>query len=192
MKSLYNNPFILILIIITLIAFGYLNRFFPTIDLSEVTPTNILTVLGYLFVIVLVVEQFVEIFIHDANVKDKIEAKLRIQQIDEICQDIDNPDDQLIAMFQEKKEIIKDLEVNQLKRKQRILFITFSIGLLLSFSGFRILSGFLFDNSLGIPVENTQAILIQSIDIILTAGIISGGSDNVHQLLKRIKSGLSV
>lgn len=190
MKALYKSPIVIIIIIITVGVFIYLNKDFPALDLSKLTPTNIIAVLGYLSLIILIVEQFIEIFVNDPKESDKIKSKNRIEEINV---ELNNTDlsTELKAEIQKEKNEIENLLIQKgLKRKQRILIINYGIGLILAFSGFRILSGFLFDGSLQNGTE-AQQIMIQSIDIILTAGIISGGSDRVHRLLKKIKANFS-
>ncbi|MBQ4822075.1 hypothetical protein [Aquimarina sp. MMG016] len=188
MKALYKNPIALILIAVTVGAFIFLKDQLPALDLSQLTPTNIIAVLGYITVVMLIVEQFIEIFVNDPDEKNKMQRK---QRIADICKEVENETleqatkDKLLS---EKIELEGQNITRGLKRKQRILIINFGIGLLLAFSGFRILSGFLFETSLNSGASETQLTLVQSIDIILTAGIIAGGSDRVHRLIKRIKA----
>lgn len=187
MKALYKNPVVIILIIITVALFVFLNEEFPTIDLSGLTFANIIAVLGYLSLIMLIVEQFIEIFVSDPQESSKIKNKKRIE---EICTALENENitvETMSELHEERNKIEKILVEKGLKRKQQILLINYGIGLLLAFSGFRIMSGFLFESSLENGTE-VQRIMIQSIDIILTAGIISGGSDRIHRLIKRIKA----
>ena len=66
------------------------------------------------------------------------------------------------------------------------MLIGFVLGLLLSLSGLRLMSGILF-NGAEETLSEIQITIIQSLDIVLTAGIIAGGSDRVHGLIKRIK-----
>ena len=52
------------------------------------------------------------------------------------------------------------------------------------------MSGILF-NETSDNLSEIQSTIIQSIDIILTAGIIAGGSDRMHRLIKRVKGKVS-
>lgn len=188
MKALYKNPIALILIAVTVGAFIFLKDQLPALDLSQLTPTNIIAVLGYITVVMLIVEQFIEIFVNDPDEKNKMQRKQRIADICKELEDETLEEATKGKLLSEKTELEGQIIAKGLKRKQRILIINFGIGLLLAFSGFRILSGFLFETSLNSGVSETQLTLIQSIDIILTAGIIAGGSDRVHRLIKRIKA----
>jgi len=188
MKALYKNPVVLILIVITIAIFIFLREQLPALDLSQLTPTNIIAVLGYILVVILIVEQFIEIFVCDPDEKSKI---LKKQRVSNLVKKLESEDllasgkEQLIL---EKNELEAEIISRGLRRKQRILIINFGIGLVLSFSGFRILSGFLFENAINTGASDAQLALIQSVDIILTAGIIAGGSDRIHRLIKTIKT----
>ncbi len=202
MKALYKNPLAIILIVVSIAVFIYFEEHLPPLDLSHLTPGNVVAVLGYLSVIMLVVEQFIEIFIDDPDYKFKRQCKERVANINKYLEklnttgtlenpnfdqliDQENPD-KVIAIMKEKKELEDVLVAHELKRQRRTLMIGFILGLLLSFSGLRIMSGIVFHG----PEEtlsSVQATIIQAIDIILTAGIIAGGSDRIHGLIKRIK-----
>ncbi|WP_103068910.1 hypothetical protein [Aquimarina sediminis] len=198
MQTLYKNPIALILVVLCIAAFVYFEEQLPSIDLSHLTPGNVVAVLGYLSVIMLVVEQFIEIFVDDPDQTKKKQCRARIELIDKQLYDVNNSvnsvlrnekeeNDDVIAMIKEKKELEQLLIGYELKRQRRTMLIGFVLGLMLSFSGLRLMSGIIFNGSVE-KMSAIQATIIQSIDIILTAGIIAGGSDRVHGLIKRIKS----
>ena len=144
-----------------------------------------------------VVEQFIEIFVHDPRQRLKKECKDRIEEINaeleimsipvsEEAGIIDAEEEEVMGMMQEKKDLENTLTREGMKRKQRTIVIAYIIGLILSFSGFRLMSGILFNETKD-NLSEIQSTIIQSIDIILTAGIIAGGSDRMHRLIKRVK-----
>ncbi len=194
MKALYKNPIAIILIIIAIAAFVYFEEQLPPIDLSHLTPGNVIAMLGYISIVMLIVEQFIEIFIDDPNEKVKIKCKDRLAEIEDYIEDVSitadpesiENDDTMNKMMKEKDELEEFLVTRGLKRQRRTTMIAFVIGLILSFSGLRLMSGIIFSESTE-ELSIIQATIIQSIDIILTAGIIAGGSGRMHRLIKTIK-----
>lgn len=197
MKALYKNPIAIVLIIIAVSAFVYFEKQLPSIDLSHLTPGNVMAVLGYLSVIMLVVEQFIEILIDDPDQKVKKQCRRRIIEINKYLEVLNNPVNPNLAqeqnntgdtaeMMKEKKQLEEVITTHELKRQRRTMLIGFVLGLLLSLSGLRLMSGILF-NGAEETLSEIQITIIQSLDIVLTAGIIAGGSDRVHGLIKRIK-----
>lgn len=205
MKALYKNPIAIIFAVFAVAGFIYFQEQLPAIDLSHLTPGNVIAMLGYLSIIMLVVEQFIEIFVSDPEEKIKIQSKNRIAIINKFLESlnppinpimihpessIDNPQlDQITKVIKEKKELEELLISMGLKRQKKMTIIAFVIGLILSFSGLRFMSGILF-SGLEVEPSSIQTTIIQTIDIILTAGIIAGGSGRVHRLIKRIKQTL--
>ncbi|TPN87964.1 hypothetical protein [Aquimarina algicola] len=201
MNALYKNPIAIILIVLSIVGYILLKAYLPPIDLSHLTPENVIAVLGYLSVVMFVVEQFIEIFIDDPNQKEKKECKNRISEINTYLEKInkdrdavaieeepveeENPD-KVIRIMREKKALQEKLINKGLHRQQRTSIIAFVLGLVLSFSGLRLMSGIIFEGSQE-SLSEIQSTIIQSIDIVLTAGIIAGGSGRVHRLIKKIK-----
>ncbi len=203
MNALYKNPIAILLSILVIASFVYFEKELPAIDLSHLTPGNVIAMLGYISVIMLVVEQFIEIFVDDPNEKVKIQCKDRITDINKFLEQLNNPLDiaaltdaesteekpesvEVVKMIKEKKELEEFLTTRGLKRQKRTTLIAFVIGLILSFSGLRLMAGIVFNGS-ETELSNIQMTIIQSIDIVLTSGIIAGGSGRVHRLMKRIK-----
>ncbi len=209
MKALYKNPIAIILIVLAVAVFVYFEEQLPAIDLSNLNTANVIAVLSYLSVVMLVVEQCIEIFVDDPNEKEKLRCKDRIADINKVLEKLDKatetpimdevpsieePEElqtkEVAKMMKEKKELEEFLLTRGLKRQRRTTIIAFVLGLALSFSGLRLMSGILF-NGPEEALSKIQITMIQSIDIILTAGIIAGGSGRVHRLIKRIKQATS-
>ncbi len=206
MKALYKNPIAIILVILSIAGFVFFEEQFQSIDLSSLEPGNVIAMLGYISVVMLVVEQCIEVFIDDPNQKIKRQCKDRIAEIEErmermripvsptIANETSEASDieaeEMDAMMKEKKELENILTVRGQKRHRRTTLIAFIIGLVLSFSGIRLMSGILF-NGPEETLSEIQITIIQSIDVILTAGIIAGGSGRMHRLIKRIKDSLN-
>ncbi|WP_062057239.1 hypothetical protein [Aquimarina longa] len=201
MKSLYKNPTIIVFAVFAIAIFVYFKDQLPAIDLSHLTPGNVVAVLGYLSVIMLVVEQFIEVFIDDPNEKIKVQSKDRLEEINTFFDNLDKPSiinseveiiesdaKEIVLLKKEKRKLEEFLITQGLKRERRTIITGFIIGLFLSFSGFRLMSGIIFNGDEEHTLSEVQGVIIQAIDIVLTAGIIAGGSGRVHTLIKRIKT----
>ncbi len=205
MKALYKNPIAIILTILSIGGFIFFEDQLPSIDLSNLEPGNVIAMLGYISVVMLVVEQCIEVFIDDPNQRIKRECKDRIAEIDQQMETIRAPirsavtneestepmieTNEVAKMMKEKKELEDILMVRGKRRQRRTTLVAFIIGLVLSFSGIRLISGIIF-NGPQETLSEIQFTIIQSIDVILTAGIIAGGSGRMHRLLKRVKEAL--
>lgn len=205
MKALYKNPIAIILVILSIAGFVFFEEKLPSIDLSSLEPGNVIAMLGYISVVMLVVEQCIEVFIDDPSEKIKRQCKDRIAEIEEQMETLRIPVSPTIAneaseeseieteemegMMKEKKELENILMVRGQKRHRRTTLIAFIIGLVLSFSGIRLISGILF-NGPEETLSEIQITIIQSIDVILTAGIIAGGSSRMHKLIKMVKGAI--
>ncbi len=205
MKALYKNPIAIILAVLSIAGFVFFEEQLPSIDLSSLEPGNVIAMLGYISVIMLVVEQCIEVFIDDPNEKVKQQCKDRIAEIDdrmetmnisvsptianEESEETEIETEEVGKMMKEKKELENILMVSGQKRHRRTTLIAFIIGLVLSFAGIRLISGIIF-NGPQETLSEIQFTIIQSIDVILTAGIIAGGSGRMHRLIKTVKGAI--
>lgn len=72
----------------------------------------------------------------------------------------------------------EDLHQYQAITKRVALWTGFLFGLLISLAGVRALSSLF-----SMPATQDQMVLFRSLDVILTAGLISGGSEGIHQIM---------
>ncbi len=191
MKALYKNPIAIIFLVLTLTGFVYFEEQFRPIDLSDLDTGSIIAMLVYLSIIMLVVEQCIEVFVDDPHQKFKKECKERMAVIEKRLEkpiDVTEGEDiiETESMMAEKEVLQEQLTTHGLKRKHRTTVIAFILGLILSFSGLRLISGMIV-NGPAEQLSEIQITIIESIDIILTSGIIAGGSGRMHRLIKRIK-----
>ncbi|MBP2833378.1 hypothetical protein J8281_14375 [Aquimarina sp. U1-2] len=202
MKALYKNPLIIILIVVSVFCFIYFKEYLPSVHLKNIELSNIISILGYLSVVMLVVEQVIEIFVFDPNEKTKVKNRKRLEEINKFLESLNDPENSMIVdiqslpeetraekvirLMKEKREIEDFLLTRGQIRQQRTITIAFVIGLVLSLSGLRLMSGIILPESAA-ELSEIQIKVIVSIDIILTAGIIAGGSDRMHRLIRRAK-----
>jgi hypothetical protein len=206
-----NNPrtrivasLIILIIVCALILRNYIHDF-TDLDLTNFDAGGVIGLIMSLFFISLLVERFVEIFIEDPKKaeKDSLQAKLNILSSDRSivvnkedkvlsCNSI-FPDELKVDTSGDKELILNNInvyknqlvdELNVLKRKRRriIIPVTYFIGLLLSMFGIRVVTDLITSD-----LTDLQNIYIGIMDMALSASIIAGGSDGIHELIKIVQ-----
>ncbi len=142
------------------------------------------------------IQQLLQKVTNDINQKRKLQERLHNksedlhqhqielvrQQLKEVTNDIDEQHklrDKLLAQLHGKSE---DLHQYQAITKRVALWTGFLFGLLMSLAGVRALSSLL-----SMPAIEYQRMLFRSLDVILTAGLISGGSEGIHPIMTFVK-----
>ncbi|MCY4560221.1 MAG: hypothetical protein OXF79_28460 [Chloroflexi bacterium] len=128
-----------------------------------------LTQLGILYIVALFVERALEVLIKAWRQGGRILLEEEVRS---------EPDDQAKV----RKE--KELEQYKAGTQRRALLAGFTLGILVSLAGVRLL-GPIFDVSGGTTSE-FQTAVFQFADIVITAGLIAGGSATIHELMALI------
>jgi len=164
-RRIWWTLIVLVLAIIT-ISFGDSLRPIDTED----DPFRIaLSQLGILYIVALIVERSLEVIIKAWRQADKSHYKERVR----LAEDDDS-----------KAEAQKELEKYRTGTQKRALIVGFILGIFLSVFGIRFLGAiFYFSDVSG---WSFQQGMFQFIDIILTAGLIAGGSATIHELMALI------
>ena len=128
-----------------------------------------LTQLGILYIVALFVERALEVLIKAWRQGGRLllEDKLRLEDNDEA-----------------KAEKEKNLAQYKSGTQRRALLAGFTLGILVSLGGVRLL-GPIFDLSGG-GASGFQAAVFQFADIVITAGLIAGGSSTIHEIMALI------
>ena len=124
-----------------------------------------LTQLGILYVVALFVERSLEVFIKAWRQSGKSRLEVKAQSAEEGT----------------KEEAEKELEEYRAGTQRRALLVGLTLGALVSLSGVRLL-GPIFEFE-GADGWSFQQAVFQFTDIIVTAGLIAGGSKTVHELM---------
>ena len=127
-----------------------------------------LTQLGILYIVALFVERALEVLIK------------AWRQGGKICLE----EEKNSASIEDRVEPEKKLKKYQAGTQRRALLSGFTLGILVSLSGVRLL-GPIFDSASG-GDSAFQMAVFQFTDIIITAGLIAGGSSTIHELMALI------
>ncbi len=181
---------LLIVAVIALVAYlDVKNIPFYEIRVTDET-LNFWSFLGGIFLVTLLAERFVELFVRDTHEEEKEQLKADIARLKAA---LNNPE---APVASEAKQIFGTAETADLykmltskeerlyrlrkRREYNTLLTLFVIGLLISLSGFSLLSH-VFDYS---QLSSVQYILFRSMDLVFSAALISSGSGGMHELVK--------
>lgn len=173
MKSIQefiSNWFLTVIVAIIIIAGVVLNNYiehFQTINFSSFDTSKIIGLIGSLFFISLLVERFLEIFVQDPKAKQKVQLQRNVRSLAPLG-DID----QLL-------EAEAQLEQIKNERRRTLRVAGFAAGIVIALFGFRVLSNLLVE-PIADPIQNR---FVTIMDMVLTAGLVSGGSGGIHNLV---------
>ena len=184
LSQFINEWFIFILIGIITIAGLILNNGideFKSIDISSFELNRLAGLLGSIFFVALLVERFLEIFVTDARYKEKKELTLKIEELEK-----KKPSEKEAEVKTEIMQLRLELEMFKKERERVITIAGFLVGTIVALFGVRILSNLISTQGMGILQEK----YINIMDMILTGGLIAGGSGGIHALLNMIQKAI--
>jgi len=167
----YLPTFIVVILIAGIILNNYINEF-QTIDISSFETGRLVGLFGSLFFVSLLVERFIELFVQDPDAE--VKARKAAQR-----KNLIDPNQIMEA----------DLEMKAMRKKRRntVVFIGFTMGLIIALFGVRILTNLVVDPDWG----DLQERYINILDMVLTAGLIAGGSEGIHTLINIAKNAMN-
>lgn len=150
------------------IVFGFGDSLHPVDARPEQQPfLTALTQLGILYIVALFVERSLEVIIKAWRQGEKSRLQLALQSAGD--------DDRAAAE--------EELEEYRAGTRRRALLLGFTLAALVSLAGVRLL-GAIFD--FGDAAWSFQQAVFQFTDILVTAGLIAGGSATIHELMALI------
>jgi hypothetical protein len=161
------TPIILVvaLIIITAIAVGFFD-WDKTIELKkDLEFDNYSKLFVNLFIITVIVERFIEVF----NSIWRRSGRL------ELTREVENA-----STDENRINAQKELDIYRSRTQTLAMYSGFAIGITVGFSGIRTLE-MIFDSK---ALSGAQGTLFQAIDIVLTAGLIAGGSKGINAITR--------
>lgn len=174
-RDFWLSPIILVLILIIFVAiivnnFGWDQTITLSPDLKQETYTSLFV---NLFFIALVVERFIEVFNSIWRRKGRQE---RIRAVE------------TAASNKEKIAAQKELDYYRSRTETLAMYSGFAIGILVGLAGVHILQVIFKIDEL----SGTQKSIFQAVDVLLTAGLIAGGSKGINAITSLMGSFLTV
>lgn len=207
-----NNLFVVwVCIVVGAIAAGVMAATLGAVNLQDVTPDKVGTVLTSLMFVALLIERAVEVFVSPITADDKQnlvseQAKLRAT-VDDLKTrlappvTVTDPAPQLpspeqAATFQGMIDNLQTADqqlvtrINMLDKKTQKIALSFSvpISFVVALGGMRAFAPFLEHNTpqpAGAASSPMQLALFTAADVVLTAGLLAGGADGIHKILDR-------
>lgn len=142
---------------------------------SDLTFSAVMGALGGIFIIVLLVERLTEIIITIWRESDSKTKKFEIESLK--AEITESPDSDQSSKLERKQKALTNYQSDT---KGIALFIGFSVSILVCAAGIGLL-----DSIVDIPKDNG---FLRAVDIILTSGLIAGGSDSFHQFVRTIET----
>jgi hypothetical protein len=158
-----------VLAVLTFVVIGYSYRPLAAPLKSDLTIQDIFGTLGGIFILVLLIERVTEIAIailREAPAK-KIQGEIVALQSDPLRAEVKEAE--LIAYQSETKTIA--------------LLIGFSLSIIVCSAGIGILNAIIVEDSTRANIR-----FLRGIDIVLTSGLLAGGSDSFHQFVSALEN----
>jgi hypothetical protein len=181
----YEKPIHRAVAIIAALILVVLGTFSPFAGLSfqPESGDSALSVLGRLVLIALFVERGIEVFVELWRGASKNKKKNDIKTLNEEKGRIKGNLEEEKRIQNKIDKLSEDLHFYQAITARISLWTGFMFGLLVSISGVRALNSLMTS-----PIGDTQGMLFQGVDIVLTAALISGGSEGIHKIMTVYKS----
>lgn len=161
---------------LTIILLSYHPEFENSITWKPINESNLGGEIAILFFISLAIQSSVEIFITNFREVEKLEIRQRIEILKTKANRTIDEQEQLIN--QQKK-----LTAYRNTTKKITNFASLCLGFGIGLTGFRILQPFVVELNL----FGWQEKLFHTIDILLAAGLLSGGSSGIHRITSLYK-----
>ena len=150
------------------------------VPFKSIGETDVLAIITSMFVVAVFMERSIEAILTPVRVPDrqKIEREL------EDCQRAAKTDET------KKKDVIakqRELDTYRLKTAQRAYWLSFSFGLVISLVGIRTLAGLVEPEELK-KLGDLHQTMFSFVDIILTGGVIAGGSAAINKIASAIST----
>ena len=151
---------------------GLLSTGFEPTAFEENAGEKALTALGTLLIIALFVERAQQVYISAWRTLGR-------EQIDAEIAELQSTGSDAVRL--------RELESTRLEYRHKTRQMAFLggmiLGVLISFAGPRILAEVMLENE---SLQSWQAVVFHGVDILLTGGLIGGGSDGIHKLVTLI------
>lgn len=171
----------LVFLIFVLIVVVESSQQFTGIDWKPFGSGDVLALITSLFVVAVFMERSIEAIITPVRNRDreKLERELAF-----LSKAVEQGDETKEAQRRDKEN---QLRMYKLDTGKYAIWFSFFFGLLISLVGLRTLQGFVEPDSFG-RINGLQKSFFHSVDVILTGGVIAGGSAAIDKVGRRISS----
>jgi len=178
MREVKDNTHKLIYIILVVVIIGatVTGYKFEAIQLENIDLENFPALLGSLLAITLFIERSIEVLVNIVCSADAIDLENAINLKKDDIKNIEASGNHAIGQKMELRGLEKQIIEHKSETQKLSLKVSFCIGILVSAVGIRALG------SMVVNIPQDQKSLFNLVDILITAGLLAGGSEGIHQL----------
>ena len=178
---------LIIPVILLPFGLGFLSVGFEEVQFATGAGDKALAALGTLFIVAIFVERAQQVYLTAWRGMDKAKQKAEIEQLEQLVQSGENSadtDEESLQLDKARLQSAKEVRLEYRQDTERIAFLGgLTLGILISFVGPRILSEVIvFHGDLG----SWQAPIFHGVDILITGGLLGGGSQGIHKIIALI------
>ena len=174
-----TEAIIVILLIVVVLVLQYYSKA-TGIPFKLFTQSDVLAIITSMFVVAVFMERSIEAILTPVRAPDRQKIEQELEDIRKAAETDDSKKD-----GQRAKE--RELEVYKLETAQRAYWISFVFGLVISLVGVRTLAGLVDPEALK-TLGAIHRTLFSCVDIVLTGGVIGGGSAAIDKIGRGISS----
>ena len=175
-----GTVFVVTLILCCIFAVLYIFNL-SAIPFKDLSDSKILEIVMSMFVVSVFMERAIEAFLVPVRTPDR-------QKIEQEIERLSTAEPVNAEKLQKKKQ---ELAVYKLHTARRAYWLSFTFGLAVSFAGVRALSG-LVDFSKLPELNDLHRTIFSFVDVLITGGVISGGSAAVDKMGRSIRKALNL
>lgn len=179
-----NTLGIIIICILLILAF-----FFSTTTITFKLDgfKQVYLIVGYMFVTALFMERSIEVFLSawrskDADIQD-LAITAKTNALNKSIA-IDPASDDVTTLTLELETLNNKRTIYRTESRGYALWAGLIFGIIIAFIGFRVLEGFVDPDSLSSIKNSYHEKIFKIVDIVLTGGVIAGGSEGINKLTK--------
>jgi hypothetical protein len=150
----------------------------PGIPFKPIQKTDVLAIITSMFVVAVFMERSIEAILTPVRVPDRQKIERELEDCEREAKNDESKESEVIAKQRE-------LATYRLKTAQRAYWLSFSFGLIISLVGIRTLAG-LVDPEQFEKLDDLHRTMFSFVDIILTGGVIAGGSAAINKIARAI------
>ena len=159
------------------------------LDFHEDIAQKLPTLIGYIFLISLFVERAIEVFLSAwrSDGADNLDFKITYKNKEIENHSGEDADVSKSALYADLERLEKDRVFYSAKSRSIAQWTGLTIGICISFIGIRVLGNIVNPSTL----TSLQMNLFVTVDVIITAAVLAGGSDAINKMMKVYNSFMS-
>ena len=174
---------VLFFLLAAVFAFLYFSQN-NSISFKSFTQSDIAAIITSMFVVAIFMERAIEAILIPIRTPERQQIEQAVENIKK--QEYLDAENKALLLSTEHK-----LQTYKLQTAQRAYWFSFTFGLIISLVGVRTLAGLVETEQL-LGLDDIQRILFSFVDVILTGGVIAGGSAAIDKIGRKIRKAFNL